>query len=184
MKFLRTTMLVSIFAFLVAATPALAITTDWFSNRTSVLNVFDAGPFGAFFGERPRLGAATSGFIEGTVNLPSVEDYLVQFSVIFDGNTGSDLTDFVTVFLDGVNIGDFTNDQISPISHSFNGMSFDYRFEFNSSNTTIGFHQVVNEGTISVSAVPVPAALPLFGTGLAVMGFIGWRRKRKLAVAT
>ena len=32
-----------------------------------------------------------------------------------------------------------------------------------------------------VSAVPVPAALPLFGTGLALMGFIGWRRKRKLA---
>lgn len=33
----------------------------------------------------------------------------------------------------------------------------------------------------SVSAVPVPAALPLFGTGLAIMGFIGWRKKRKVA---
>lgn len=32
----------------------------------------------------------------------------------------------------------------------------------------------------TASVVPVPAALPLFGTGLAVMGFIGWRRKRKL----
>lgn len=31
------------------------------------------------------------------------------------------------------------------------------------------------------SVVPVPAALPLFGTGLALMGFIGWRRKRKQA---
>lgn len=31
----------------------------------------------------------------------------------------------------------------------------------------------------SVSTVPVPAALPLFGTGLAIMGFIGWRRKQK-----
>lgn len=30
-----------------------------------------------------------------------------------------------------------------------------------------------------VSAVPVPAALPLFGTGLALMGFLGWRRKSK-----
>jgi len=30
-----------------------------------------------------------------------------------------------------------------------------------------------------ISVVPLPAALPLFGTGLAVMGFIGWRRKRK-----
>ena len=33
----------------------------------------------------------------------------------------------------------------------------------------------------SVSAVPLPAALPLYGAGLAVMGFIGWRRKRKTA---
>ncbi len=33
----------------------------------------------------------------------------------------------------------------------------------------------------AVSAVPLPAALPLFGSGLAVMGFVGWRRKRKLA---
>lgn len=32
-----------------------------------------------------------------------------------------------------------------------------------------------------VSVVPLPAALPLFGSGLAVMGFIGWRRKRLAA---
>lgn len=31
----------------------------------------------------------------------------------------------------------------------------------------------------TVPGVPLPAALPLFGTGLAVMGFIGWHRKRK-----
>lgn len=34
-----------------------------------------------------------------------------------------------------------------------------------------------------ISAVPVPAALPLFGTGLAIMGFVGWRRKRKIVAA-
>ena len=32
-----------------------------------------------------------------------------------------------------------------------------------------------------VSNVPLPSALPLFGTGLAIMGFVGWRRKRKTA---
>jgi hypothetical protein len=30
-----------------------------------------------------------------------------------------------------------------------------------------------------VSAVPLPAALPLFATGLAGLGLLGWRRKRK-----
>lgn len=32
-----------------------------------------------------------------------------------------------------------------------------------------------------VSAVPIPAALPLFGTGIAFLGFMGWRRKRNAA---
>lgn len=33
---------------------------------------------------------------------------------------------------------------------------------------------------VQLNPVPIPAALPLFGTGLAVIGFIGWRRKQKL----
>ena len=36
---------------------------------------------------------------------------------------------------------------------------------------------------VIVGTVPVPAALPLFGTGLAIMGFVGWRR-RKVAAKT
>lgn len=44
-----------------------------------------------------------------------------------------------------------------------------------------GFDQTI-AGTTFVAPVPIPTALPLFGTGLALMGFIGWRRKRKIAV--
>jgi hypothetical protein len=32
---------------------------------------------------------------------------------------------------------------------------------------------------LSVGATPIPATLPLFVTGLGVMGLLGWRRKRK-----
>ena len=32
-----------------------------------------------------------------------------------------------------------------------------------------------------VAAVPLPAALPLFATGLGALGLLGWRRKRKQA---
>jgi hypothetical protein len=38
------------------------------------------------------------------------------------------------------------------------------------------------EGSITigtVSSTPLPAALPLFATGLGAMGLLGWRRKRK-----
>ena len=34
---------------------------------------------------------------------------------------------------------------------------------------------------MSVSVVPLPAALPLYGAGMAVLGFIGWRRKKRLS---
>jgi hypothetical protein len=36
-------------------------------------------------------------------------------------------------------------------------------------------------GTAAVATTPLPAALPLFGAGLGLMGLLGWRRKRKAA---
>jgi hypothetical protein len=36
-------------------------------------------------------------------------------------------------------------------------------------------------GTWSVTTTPIPAALPLFASGLGVLGLLGWRRKRKAA---
>jgi hypothetical protein len=35
---------------------------------------------------------------------------------------------------------------------------------------------------VDVGVVPLPAALPLYGTGLALMGFIGWRRRQRKVV--
>ena len=35
-------------------------------------------------------------------------------------------------------------------------------------------------GTGTVIVTPIPGALPLFATGLGVLGLLGWRRKRKL----
>lgn len=41
--------------------------------------------------------------------------------------------------------------------------------------------QFLTTSVEEINAVPVPAALPLFGTGLALVGFLSWRRKRKAA---
>jgi hypothetical protein len=46
------------------------------------------------------------------------------------------------------------------------------------------FNNVVGHGLggdITYSATPLPAALPLFATGLGALGLFGWRRKRKKA---
>jgi hypothetical protein len=36
-----------------------------------------------------------------------------------------------------------------------------------------------NVDVSAVAATPIPAALPLFATGLAGLGLLGWRRKRR-----
>ena len=36
---------------------------------------------------------------------------------------------------------------------------------------------------VSLTATPLPAALPMFATGLGALGLLGWRRKRKALVA-
>jgi hypothetical protein len=38
-------------------------------------------------------------------------------------------------------------------------------------------------GPFSSTATPVPAALPLFASGLGAFGMLGWRRKRKAQAA-
>jgi hypothetical protein len=41
----------------------------------------------------------------------------------------------------------------------------------------------VADSPLSVPETPLPAALPLFATGLGALGLLGWRRKRKLKAA-
>ena len=46
----------------------------------------------------------------------------------------------------------------------------------------VGFDgaQQVGTWTITEEVTPIPAALPLFATGLGGLGVLGWRRKRKV----
>lgn len=42
----------------------------------------------------------------------------------------------------------------------------------------------LSQSATGFAATPLPAALPLFGTGLGVIGLLGWRRKRKNPAAS
>jgi hypothetical protein len=57
---------------------------------------------------------------------------------------------------------------------------------FNSATGLVSEESTSASGTATpaVSATPLPAALPLFVTGLGALGLLGWRRKRKSAAAT
>jgi hypothetical protein len=43
--------------------------------------------------------------------------------------------------------------------------------------------EVDNFAAIEPTATPLPAALPLFATGIGGLGLLGWRRKRKPQIA-
>jgi hypothetical protein len=51
------------------------------------------------------------------------------------------------------------------------------------SGPIVFFDQPVAIGTwtVTISETPLPAALPLFASGLGALGLLGWRRKRKAA---
>jgi hypothetical protein len=46
-----------------------------------------------------------------------------------------------------------------------------------------GFEDLAIDSIAATAATPLPAALPLFATGLGGLGLLGWRRKRKAQVA-
>ena len=55
---------------------------------------------------------------------------------------------------------------------------------YNGGGSFLGTNAVTDTIVLTGAAVtPVPAALPLFATGLGAMGLLGWRRKRKNAAA-
>ena len=41
--------------------------------------------------------------------------------------------------------------------------------------------ECLTTGPLTINSTPLPAALPLFATGLGALGLLGWRRKRKQA---
>jgi hypothetical protein len=45
--------------------------------------------------------------------------------------------------------------------------------------TNVGFTGLQEAPTPTPPEIPLPASLPLFATGLAAVGLMGWRRKRK-----
>jgi hypothetical protein len=69
------------------------------------------------------------------------------------------------------NFGSFVGDVVfaSPFFFDFFGRQDNYAAR----------PSKVADWTVTAAATPLPAALPLFATGLGALGLFGWRRKRK-----
>lgn len=109
------------------------------------------------------------------------------YGVGFDYNNGSNptYTAFVT-FGDGST----ENYALPTTSNSFFGITSDLLIAsmhlglINGGVSTSGYFYMDNLTIGSVSAVPLPAGLPLYGAGIALLGLVGWHRKRKQSIET
>ena len=94
-----------------------------------------------------------------TVNIDGFGAFLVQLTVLLTDTTGEALA---------------SDDLVTPVLSAF-GESW-VQIYIKEQATGLS---AIYEGTLA--AVPVPAALPLLGAGLAALGFMGWRKKRAAA---
>ncbi len=145
-----------------------------------------------FFGSGILTGAADGGgaWLSNTSDPPTLLGSITFgfATALFDG-AGDDfeLIDVtqnademydVALSSDGINftsIGIFTT-LINGID--VNG-AFAGAFSFIKVTNTSKVNSADLDAARGFNVVPIPPALSLFGTGLAIMGFVGWRRKRK-----
>ncbi|MCP4044563.1 MAG: hypothetical protein GY732_01070 [Gammaproteobacteria bacterium] len=144
-----------------------------------------------------NAGYWTSG-VSGAPNAPNPA--LLVFNALRDSLTflwGSvDIYNHLTFFDDnGNDLGTVSGTQVIGLGASqgvgaalvtisgFNNGFLKASF-FSQGSNAFEFSSITSvPNSIDPPAVPIPAALPLFGTGIALMGFIGWRRKHKTVSA-
>jgi hypothetical protein len=117
--------------------------------------------------------------------------FLVTPPTFMAGNPADNFIDFRSdnACIAGVNPGgqcffvmDFFTTDLTMAAPDFDGSfavnmaALGIRDEiFNGGRITISFETTVSDPVLT----PLPAALPLFATGLGALGLLGWRRKRK-----
>jgi hypothetical protein len=146
-------------------------------------NIYSFGFNGSWSGNPPMIGLNTSSGtmtfafdnpvagVLGLLNWTN-SDGIVTISIL-------DLTFSVLETLEMTT--DTSNLQTPNAYYGFLRNTADISY-FTLSNGNIGIRDLSFQAS-PVSPVPLPAALPLFLAGLAGLGFIGWRKNRRAALA-
>ena len=98
--------------------------------------------------------------------------------------------DVLTVRFGGFPIGAITGDQVAGAYH-LETFTIDGPYLIQMGFVELAFRGINGVGSwfiddvslTQVPSVPIPAALPLFATGLGALGLLGWWRKRKAQAA-
>ena len=124
--------------------------------------------------------------------MPFLEYQLVFWVGNYSANNGLGAPVNVSV-VDGTSNTILLSETATAAAPAANESSTWERFAFNfvadGTSNTISFGEndfgpsYIGLDDVSITATPLPAALPLFATGLGALGLLGWRRKRKNAAA-
>ena len=133
-----------------------------------------SGNASAFFGPVGSVG----GISQNLATTPGTQ-YRIDLFLLPDGGTPSAFS---------VTFGGTTLTSLTNLAASSSFIEFTFLAIATSANTVLGLNFRDDPGfmfldDVSVNQVPLPAALPLFATGLGAFGLLSWRRKRKSALA-
>jgi hypothetical protein len=137
-----------------------------------------SGTYGAYFGN-----TVTTGTDSQTLTTVAGAQYDLDFWL---ANTAGG-TSYFSVSFDGTVLKTLANsDPFGYTEFTFSGLTA------STDLTTLAFTFQNDAGyyllddvsvTPSLTATPLPAALPMFATGLAGLGLLGWRKRRKAVAA-
>jgi hypothetical protein len=181
--------------------PPYATGHDYFSSYSST----NGNPCGYLAGSETNPNGGTGYFIAPSNFLGNLSAYAGgTLSYDFKVFVGTDYFNDVDVIISGngksaswqsnvnpvgqgwvhfsVTLSDanFTGDSLASILSNVTELQI--RGEFINNSEAEGLDNVMLT-TAAVTATPLPAALPLFATGLGALGLLGWRRKRKARAA-
>jgi hypothetical protein len=125
-----------------------------------------------------RFTAPTAGVFTINGSFTDLQHSLVDLSILINGvpefttsYSGSSAYQAAIPFsiIDSLTLGDMVDFVIDGMGQQ----DFD----------VVGLTGQITDASASLTGTPLPAALPLFATGLGAMGLFGWRRRRKNAAA-
>jgi hypothetical protein len=144
-------------------------------------NGYGFGDNGEWFGDPPMIGLnASAGQMIFAFDTPvSAVGGILNWDCCFISNPNWPSAEIAVFDSNGVLIEDLflssgsTTNVLAP--NTFYG--------FSESTADISYFVLYNDvigiRDLTVATTPIPAALPLFATGLGGLGLLGWRRKRK-----
>lgn len=126
------------------------------------------------------VGGSYFGNYSATCAAPCVPGSTSTFGDTVEDSSTTVLTDVIQQ-LNGALIPPLPTSLTAPVTvTAMAGDTLEGEFYYVANGTTDDLMLGETSGTLSLPSTPVPAALPLFATGLGVMGLLGWRRKRRV----